>query len=167
KGFSHGAAVADLDGDGDLDIIINNLEEEAFIYENTSPSENNYLKIKLQGPEKNTLGLGAKVTLYNGDEIQYFENKIVRGYLSSCEPVLHFGVGQNSTIDSLRVQWNDGRENLLTEVKSNQLLVVDYSNADQILRKAPAKKKPFEEATKEIFSEPFAHNENVFNEFKE
>ncbi|MDQ2657306.1 MAG: VCBS repeat-containing protein, partial [Bacteroidota bacterium] len=167
KSFSNGAAVADLDGDGDLDIIVNNLEEEAFIYENTSPFKNNYLKIKLQGPEKNTLGLGAKVTLYSENEIQYFENKIVRGYLSSCEPVVHFGVGQKLTIDSLKVQWNDGRENVLKEIKSNQLLVVDYSNAQQNNRKAPKKTNQFNEVTKEIFVDPFTHKENVFNEFSE
>ena len=165
--FSNGAAVSDLDGDGDLDIIVNNLEDEAFIYENTSSSKHNHLKINLKGPKKNTFGLGAKITLYYGDEIQYFENKIVRGYLSSNDPIVHFGLGKNTKIDSVKVRWNDGKENLIKNITTNQLLVIDYLEAENRKITIPKKENIFNEATKEIFVEPFVHAENEFDEYKE
>jgi hypothetical protein len=111
--FSNGAAVGDLDNDGDLDLVINNLDDPAFVFENTSSAKNNYLKVKLAGPKGNADGIGAKVTIYTGDQIQYFENKTVRGYLSSNEPVVHFGLGQLDKVDSVLIVWNDGKQSLV------------------------------------------------------
>ena len=167
--FSHGAAVADLDNDGDLDLVVNNLEDEAFIFNNTSSDaqQNNYVRVKLKGPEKNLSGLGAKVTLYYDGKIQHFENKIVRGYLSSNEPIAHFGLGQTQKIDSLKVQWNDGKESYLTALDANQVLEVNYAEAvPKRNGQKPEKKLLFTEA-KNILPSPFVHKENEFNEYEE
>lgn len=166
--FSNGAAVGDLDNDGDLDLVVNNLEDEAFIYENTS-EDNNYLKIKLQGPDKNPAGLGAKLWVYYDNQLQYFENKTVRGYLSSNEPVLHFGLGDVEEVDSIRVQWNDGKENVVKSVKSGQTIEITHSQGVVKGRKGQVSGTPklFTEATGELFDVPFRHRENKFNEYKE
>lgn len=165
--FSNGASVGDLDNDGDLDLVINNLDEEAFIYENTSASRNNYIKIKLQGPSGNTDGIGAKVTVYANGQMQYFENKTVRGYLSSNDPVVHFGLGKLQQIDSLLVKWNDGKEHLIKDVKANQLLEARYDQAIHKSHKKPTFQTIFSEQTSQMMPVPFVHRENTFNEYEE
>jgi hypothetical protein len=164
--FSNGAAVGDLDNDGDLDLIINNLDEEAFLYENTSSSRNNYLKLKLIGPKGNTDGIGAKVTIYSNGSLQYFENKLVRGYLSSNDPVVHFGLGKASKVDSVKVDWNDGMISVLSETNANQLVTINHSNS--VKRKPGPRKDPlFYESESQLLSTQFVHHENEFNEYKE
>jgi hypothetical protein len=162
--FSNGAATSDLDNDGDLDLIVNNIDDEAFIYENTT-APGNYLKVKLNGPPGNTLGFGAKVSVFNGGELQFFENKTVRGYLSSNDPVVHFGLGGNPTADSVLVRWPDGKENLITGVKSNQTLAVNW-NESKVPAQVISKPKMFRDAS--ALAQPaFIHKENDFNEYKE
>ena len=111
--FSNGAAVADFDNDGDLDLVINNLDEEAMLYENTTDKKNNYIRLKLEGPEKNRMVLVQRFRLYyDGKMQQFFEQKTVRGYLSSNEPVVHFGFGKTAKVDSIVIIWPDGKENV-------------------------------------------------------
>jgi len=139
--FSNGAAYADLDSDGDLDYVVNNINEEAFVFENRSefisPEENNFLRIQLKGSLKNPLAIGTKILIrYNGGKSQYYQHYLSRGYMSSMEPVVHFGVGSSKTIESIEIQWPDGNYEMLTNTKSNQLLTVDYG--------ASSKKKSLE-----------------------
>jgi len=165
--FSNGAAVGDLDNDGDLDLVINNLDGEAFIYENSSAARNNYLKVKLNGPKGNAAGIGAKVTIYYDNQLQYFENKTVRGYLSSNEPIVHFGLGHQPKIDSMTVQWNDGKVSRLGEVAVNGLVEVDYATASSKPLYIPQRHTEFAEATTQLLNVPFVHHENEFNEYKD
>lgn len=165
--FSNGAAVGDLDNDGDLDLVINNLDDEAFIYQNTSSARNNYVKVRLLGPPGNSDGIGTKVTVYADNEMQYFENKTVRGYLSSNEPVVHFGLGKSTQIDSIRITWNDGKENLLKNINSNQLVQVPYDQAVHPTGRKAATLNVFQETTQQSMATPFQHKENVVNEYKD
>lgn len=166
--FSNGAAVADFDNDGDLDLVINNLNEEASLYENTTDKRNNYLRIKLNGPEKNRDGIGAKVSLYyDGKMQQTFQQKIVRGYLSSNEPAVHFGMGKIPKADSVVVIWPDGKENVLQNVTANQVAKVDYKEAKTGYRPNAVRSNLFAEVTDQILSQPILHNEDEYDEYKD
>ncbi|TMU56522.1 VCBS repeat-containing protein [Flagellimonas algicola] len=165
--FSNGAAVADLDNDGDLDLIINNLDDEAFVFQNTSSDSNagNYLKIKLKGSQNNVTGLGAKITLKIGEELQYQEFKTVRGYLSSHEPIVHFGLGKNRLVDSLLVRWPDGKEQVLEFITHNQTIILDYQNATYPPEQKKKEDPKLFETSGQHFGLDFEHRENVYNDF--
>lgn len=166
--FSNGAAVADFDNDGDLDLVINNLNGEASLYENLTNKKNNYLKIKLEGPDKNRDGIGAKVSLYyGGKKQQFFQQKTVRGYLSSNEPLLHFGLEKVEKIDSIRVEWPGGKENILKEIKANQSLKIYYFDALPGMNSNHLTKTLFRESSKQLFAQKFVHQENVYDEYKD
>lgn len=164
--FSNGAAIADFDNDGDMDLIINNLDQEALLYENTTDGRNHYIELKLDGPEKNRDGIGAKISLYyDGKMQQYFEQKTVRGYLSSNDPRVHFGLGPIAKIDSIVVQWLDGKENVLRNVAANQQVKVDYKASTPGIDRNPNYSPLFAQAN--TLSQPFKHTENVYDEYKD
>lgn len=164
-GFSNGAAVGDLDNDGDLDLVVNRLEDEAFLYENTSAARNNYVKIKLAGPEGNADGIGAKVTIFVNGSLQYFENKTVRGYLSSNDPVVHFGLGHAAKVDSLHVDWNDGSMSALYNLKANGTVTAEYDKAQKKIV-TREKQSIFTELPAEQFP-ALQHRENIVNEYRD
>lgn len=139
---SNGAAYADLDNDGDLDLVINNINQPAFIYRNDQSKnpENHFLKVMLTGEGLNTQGVGATVTLINNGKKQIIEQQHSRGYLSSISPVLHFGLGKDSLIDTVLVRWPRGTQQLLTNVKSNQQIVL--SEKESIAFSLEAKQQP-------------------------
>ena len=121
----------------------------------------------MKGPSTNAAGIGAKVTLYADGKIQYFENKVVRGYLSSNDPVIHFGLGKVDKIDSVTVLWTNGKKNLQEQVNVNRQLEVDYKDA---LKPSEVKSSParlFFESTNELLSNSFIHRENEVNEYKD
>jgi len=128
---SGGAAYADLDNDGDLDLIVNNINLPAFIYQNEGSKQlkNHYLKLKLQGEGKNTIGTGAKITIYQKGEKQYLEQMPTRGYQSSVSPILHFGLGNSASIDSLKIVWPGGKQEKINTPKADQLLTLSEKNA--------------------------------------
>jgi len=131
KTYSNGAAYADLDNDGDLDLVINNVDEKAIILKNNSDQlNNNYISLEFKGLDKNTKGIGVKVFAYNNGDKQIFENYSVRGYQSSVPPKIHIGLGENTEVDSLIVIWPNNKAQKLVLPKINKLITVNYNSAD-------------------------------------
>jgi enediyne biosynthesis protein E4 len=157
---SNGAAYADLDNDGDLDLIVNNINQPASVYRNEVKS--NSLNIELKGEGKNTDGLGAKVYLYANGKIQYAEQMPARGYQSTVTPIIHFGLGNSVKADSLKVIWLSGKTQNLTDVQANKPLILEEKNATQV--------KPGIEKLKPLFKEDklIAHEAKgeYYNDFK-
>ena len=125
--FSYGSAYADLDNDGDLDLITNNVEDKAGVYRNNST--NNYVQLKLKGSSNNPQAIGTKVYLVNNEISQFQQLYLTRGYKSSVTPSLNFGIGTNATPSSIVVEWPDGKISKLNDVKPNQIIMVDYATA--------------------------------------
>jgi enediyne biosynthesis protein E4 len=140
-GYSNGAAYVDLDNDGALDLVVNNYDAPASIFRNRSRERtgNAYLTVVLDGAGKNTAGIGAKVLITHGATHQFLEQSPTRGFQSSVDPRLHFGLGRDSVIDSLTVIWPDRRSQVLTNVAANQRLTLSQRDARGVYNYAVAR----------------------------
>ncbi len=139
KGFSNGSVYVDLDNDGDLEIVTNNIDDTASIFENTSSLHNNHITLRFNGPEKNPNGVGVKVYLKSTSSTQFQEMTMTRGFQSSVAPQLHFGLGKTQKIDTLKIKWPDGKAQLLTNIDANQILALKHADASLINEKPEMK----------------------------
>jgi hypothetical protein len=161
--FSNGAAMGDLDGDGDIDLVVNNMDENAFVYRNLSVEQGrgNYLKVVVEGKTSEAF---PKVTLYHDSIAQFVEARRVRGYRSAHEPVAHFGLGKAMKADSLKIEWPGGKRLVLRDVEANQTLRVA---AEQGLPSPPsgAPKTLFEPVDAQNMGILASHRENPYDDF--
>lgn len=167
-GFSNGAAYADLDNDGDLDLIVNNLNAPASIYENRTDtlSDAHFLTVKLVGSGANTLGVGTKLILKTGGRLLVEEQMPTRGWMSSVDTRLHFGLGQAASIDSLTVIWPDHTFQVLTDVEVDRMITLyqdDASGKFEFIPRVPS--NPLFEDVSNVISIDYVHKENDFNDF--
>jgi len=165
--LSFGATYADLDNDGDVELITNNTNEHATIWENHASDQlhKNYLKIKLKGSENNRIAVGARVEVRTVNRTQVQELMLTRGYQSAVDALLLFGLGDQKKVDQVRVTWPDGKISMLENQIANQLLEIDYGRSTVDLSKSAVVAKPyFEDVTKELNID-FVHRENSFVDF--
>ena len=160
--FSNGCTYADLDNDGDLDIIVNNIDEELYILENTL-NHSNYIKLRLNGSEKNKFGIGAKIFLYTKNGTQVLENYTTNGYLSSSSNELVFGLGKEASIDSLKIIWPDDKTEKIRNPAVNQEITLNYSNSQKYIDQAIALESNSTNSIKPLVE--FVHNEKSSLDF--
>ncbi|MFL5596999.1 MAG: CRTAC1 family protein, partial [Gemmatimonadaceae bacterium] len=168
--FASGASYADLDGDGALDLVVNNVDEEAFVYRNNARSllkQNHYLQVSLAGDAKNRFGIGSQVTIQTSSGALYQELEPTRGFQSSVDYVLTFGLGDVDTVQAVTVAWPDGRVSSLQKVAANQRLTIKQADATPSASRLPPPASRFPPPASRLLSDiteqirlPFAHREN-------
>lgn len=164
--LSFGATYADLDNDGDPELITNNTNETAAIWVNTSErSKANFLRIKLKGSRFNPMAIGARVTVESEGLVQMQEQFLTRGYQSSVDPVLVFGLGESAGAQTITVRWSDGLESIVNDATSNQQVEISYSSAQPASAdRLSDRQKIFQDISYESNLE-FEHRENHFIDF--
>lgn len=170
KSISNGAAYADLDNDGDLDLVINNLNDEATIYRNNTSgtAKTHFIKIRLIGEGRNRFGIGAKVRVQTAAGAQVQEQFISRGFQSSVDPVMHMGLGSDSLLQTIQVTWPGGKTSLVQDVTADTLLVIlekDASPAGSPEQPAVPVKQLFEHVTHSSGIH-FIHKQTQYVDFK-
>lgn len=164
---SSGAVYADLDNDGDLDLVINNINENAFVYRNTARenAKAGYLSFTLHYKKPNWFAIGAKVYLYQHKMVQYAEVNPARGYLSCVSSRLHFGIDSATTIDSVRIVWPDRTTKLLTNVTTNKDITIDYEQSpNSSIEEDPVYAKTIFAPANKLFT--YKHTDQSENDFK-
>jgi len=168
ESFSNGSAYADLDNDGDLDLVVNNINAEAFIYRNNSESlqNTNFLRIQLSDTENKPV-FGTRIQLHTSAGIQTQETTNVRGIYSTSEALVHFGLGNITEVDSIEVLWPNGTTTIQKNIASNQVLQLAMNEATYGRRPSlqPSTPALFQEATSS-FTASFTHKENNFDDFE-
>ncbi|MCB9329953.1 MAG: VCBS repeat-containing protein [Lewinellaceae bacterium] len=167
KGFSNGAAYADLDNDGDLDLVINNLREPASVYENKAAqtNQNHWLQIKCRGSAFNASGTGAKIWVEAGGQVFYQEMTPVRGFYSSVEPIFQVGLGAIKSIDRVSIEWPGGTSQVLEAVPADQRLILDIAQAQPGRIPRPTPPEPIFAPLAAGMLPEFSHRENDFEDF--
>lgn len=161
---SNGIAYADLDNDGDLDLVVNNLGETSSIYENQTNESKNYLTVKLKGTSQNQFAIGAKVTVETDEKTQVQELFLTRGFQSSVAPQLTFGLGVEANIKRIEVRWPDKKISEILNVEPNQVLSIDYNSSSFVNDKVKENALMFESLQSDIGLD-YKHDENFFNDF--
>ena len=164
--FSNGAVYADLDRDGDLDLVINNINQEAFVYENNASNHEShrYLRIAFEGPSGNPFGVGSTVRIDTPAETQFLENTPSRGYLSAVEPVLHAGLGPQEAVN-IQVTWPDGKTQDIQQQPTNTNIILRYQDATASRMSSSSQSTYFTELDAARML-PFNHRENTFVDFE-
>jgi hypothetical protein len=170
-GFSNGSAYGDLDNDGDLDLVVNNVNSEAWVYRNNTEThfpDRRYLRFELKGAGLNTYALGTKITVHAGDTTWYAEQMPIRGFESSVDPRITLGLGANKVVDEVVVEWPGGGIQRLTHLTTNQVLRLSESEVE-VVQKLAEHTPP---GTRDMLALPvksgvpeFAHQENSFSDF--
>ncbi|RYU94990.1 VCBS repeat-containing protein [Emticicia agri] len=166
-GFSNGAAYGDLDNDGDLDLIVNNNNMPLSIYRNNAVEKlkKHFLRVNLKGIDKNTLGIGAKVYLYQQGKMQFLQSMPNHGFQSSSDHILVFGLGNNPTIDSLTVIWQNDKKQTIKSPKADTDLVLEQKNANETyIVKPPVATRYFADISEQSGLN-FTHAENGFVDY--
>lgn len=164
--LSNGAAYGDLDNDGDLDLVVNNVNMEAFVYRNNTDSmtDNNYIKLRFKGDQKNAFAIGTTVKMYYEDNVVLQELIPSRGFQSSMEHGMTIGLGATKAIDSIRVIWPNNKTQLLTQVKANQTLSLAMEEATQLYQVKQI--KPTKTLLSSVDSNYLeSHKENTYVDF--
>lgn len=164
--LSNGAAYGDLDNDGDLDLVVNNVNMETFIFQNNAEilTDNNYIKLKFEGTDKNRFAIGASIKMYYEDQIVLQELMPSRGFQSSMDYIMTIGLGKTEKIDSIRIIWPDDATQKLTNVDANQFLTVKHIDASEKYR-LPKKEKTTTLLKELANRQLLPHKENNYNDF--
>lgn len=169
-GFSSGAVYADLNNNGRLDLVVSNINEPAQIFKNNFPDDQTggYLRVKLSGNTGNSTGIGTKVFLYHEEGLLYREQMPVRGFQSSVEHLLHFGLGSAESVDSLLVIWPDDSYQVIRQVEVNKLITLRQSDADGIFDYSTLHQREDLRLVEDISEQvnfSHRHRENTFDDF--
>jgi len=166
NGYFNGAAYADLDNDGNVDVVINSINAKATILKNTAPKKN-FLSVVCKGTAPNTTGIGTKVYLFQNGKLQYQQLMLTRGFQSSSDTKLHFGLDSIKTLDSLLVVWPDQSMQVVKTVKSNQQIILHQKDASGIFdyNQYFKKEQPLLNAVENDTAINWKHNENDFSDF--